>query len=354
MSLISTSDSFFYINFDTSQQPLETADDSALVLNDKVDIIVPHSVSCPILVTVALEQTDDSSQQDNQPEISGTDCVEQEEEVDYGELLAKHSECCNKPCDVTCPMYPVENDEFVARKQLEAEMAASRHSSSYNPNAQQSPEAQQYAYYWDSATGQYVYYLVPTAQSDQHTATASPYINAQYAASHLTPNTSYAAHSYGQAPPSSTDESDHYALYFAQWYQQYYASYYGSPNSGYGQEDIADLPLPMSDRRRRQLARELKKRGVTAQQLLQAFQYLQQNPQPAYDSYCYGGAAGYGYNQPGTSQPTVTQGDYQSYYTESPLVSGQYQTSYQYETSSHSTYPDQQSSLVVQMVSRWN
>ena len=343
--MVSTSDSFFYIDFNTSQQPLQTADDSALVLNDKVDIIVSRSVSCPILVTVDFEQNNDSSQQDNQPEISSTESVEQEEVVDYSELLAKHSECCNKPCDVTCPMYPVENDEFMARKQKEAEIEANRRYSSNNSNAQPLPDTQQYAY-WDSATGQYMYYPLPTAQSDQHTA--SPYVNQQFAASQLTPHTSCAGHSYGQAPHSSTESSDHYAACFAQWYQQYSDSYYGSANSGYGQEDIPDLQVPMTDRRRRQLARELQKRGVTAQQLLQAFQNLQQNAQPTYSSHYYGAAGCYGYNQPGTSQPTGTQSDYQSHSSASPLVNGSYQTSSQCETASHSAYVYQQSPQVDQ------
>ena len=114
-SLISVSDSLFYIDFGASHQPLETADDSALFLNDKVKSIVSRSVSCPILTPVIPEHNDDCSQRDSQPEISTTLAEQEEIVVDYGDLLAKHSECCINPCGLDCPMYPVETSEVVTK-----------------------------------------------------------------------------------------------------------------------------------------------------------------------------------------------------------------------------------------------
>ena len=315
------------MDFGTTHQPQETTDDSALLLSHKVNCRVSHSVSCPTLV---IPEREDISCEVQQTELSTTNHAE---EIDYGKLLAKHSECCVNPCGVDCPMYPVETTE----PKIEELTGSS------NPTdcscSQQLPNTS-YDYYWDSATGQY--YLLPASQPTQHTAAGhSQCFNGEGLTSQHTPNTSYVGdmYSYGQASTHSSTNSNHYyAAYYAHLYQQYYASYCSSHTSYFasttsGSEADSsndfDLPLPMSDRKRRRLLREMNKIAALCQQ---TSQYSAQNVQPAYNPHYYN-------HQASSFQPTVLQSDSQCDRSSAfPLVNGQY------ETPPHSMHSNQHSS----------
>ena len=307
------------MDFATTHQLQETTDDSALLLSHKVNCIVSRSVSCPTLV---LPEREDTSCEAQQAELSPTDQAEQEE-VDYGELLAKHSECCNNPCGVDCPMYPELGVPIEAMFPKQDETTGTSNSTDCSCSyTAQHPTNTSYvsqqpdtpcAYYWDSATGQY--YLLPALQPTQYSATdnstASQYYSGQQASPEITPNPDY-MYAY-----------NFYALHYAELYQQYYASYYSS-NFTSGCEEIlsmddADLPLPMSDRKRRRLLREMNKTAALCQRL-----WYYSFPNIQSENSC-----GANYHQASSFQPTVLQSDPQPDHSPAfPLINGQYETSF--------------------------
>ena len=194
----------------------------------------------------------------------------------------------------------------------------------------QDPFNTTYAYYWDSATSQY--YLLPESQPRQcsgtDNSTASQYFSGQQASSQHTPNASFAG------------AYNYYAAHYAQLYQQYFASYYLS-NSASGCEEIlsiddADLPLPMSDRKRKRLLREMNKLAALCQQTSQySAQYIQ--PDHSYGS---------NYHQASSFQPIVLQRDSRSQSDHSPafpLINGQYETSlHPMDSRQHSSHDPRQ------------
>ena len=304
------------MDFGTTHQPQETTDDSALLLSHKVNSTGSHSVSCPTLV---IPERKDTSREAQQTELSPTDQAELEK-ADYGDLLAKHSECCSNPCGVDCPMYPVYTiPEVLYPKQEETTGTSNSTDCScsytaqdpYNaPHASQQQPNTTYAYYWDSATGQY--YLLPESQPTQcsgsENSTASQYFSGQQASQQDTLNTiTRYAYAY-----------NFYAVHYAELYQQYSASEYSSGCEEILSIDDADLPLPMSDRKRRRLLREMNKTAELCQKL---WNYSYQNIQPEY-SYSAN------YHQASSFQPTVLQSDFQSVHSSAaPLINGQYESS---------------------------
>ena len=375
----------FLINFDTSRRPLQTADDSALTLNAKVNSIISHSVSCPILSTAASQQNDHNLQQDSQQAETST-TGQAEKMVNCGTPPAIHSE--TRPIETT-------DHQSVPQKQRETSSTSGPSRSvgcSYSSPVQQTPQPEpQSAYYWDSTTG--MYYLLPTTQPANYPSTAFQSANGQYIAPQFVPNTSYTGHMHSdeQAGPHSNT----YTAALCAYYQQSWASFYSSVLAPYFATLSSEVkqPIAMSDEEKRDVmkwrrtysqlqqtnyfetcptypetaefvAQDQSETANTsdpsigcsyssfAQQAQQPeaqyacyydsttglyytlpttqpttySQYSHQYSQPIYNPYNY--ATSYGYNQPGTFEPTVLHSHFQSDYSPAyPLVNGPYETS---------------------------